>query len=243
MTLVETLLDHRQAWERRPVLRSLYLQWFGEVQRELATVPGPCVEIGSGIGAFKAFRPSTVATDIAPTPWTDDVVDGQDLPYQDASLANVVMIDVFHHIPSVARFLAEATRVLRPGGRVVLVEPYCSPVSTLAYRTFHEERTDLSVDPFGDQPLSSPAPYDSNQALATVIFWRRLDRFEALYPELRIRRRSRFALIAYPLSGGFTKPPLLPQLLARPVAWLERRLAFLAPVLAFRCLVTLERVQ
>jgi hypothetical protein len=49
------------------------------------------------------------------------------------------------------------------------------------------------------------------------------------------------AVLAYPLSGGFTKPPLLPRALDRPVVRLERYLGFAAPVAAFRCLVTLER--
>ncbi|HEV3229122.1 MAG TPA: class I SAM-dependent methyltransferase [Solirubrobacteraceae bacterium] len=237
----ETLRAHRDAWEGRPLLRSLYREWFGRVEQELSQVAGPCVELGSGIGAFKDFRPATVATDIGPTPWADEVVDAQDMPYEDASVGNLVMIDVLHHVPSVSRFFAEARRVLLPGGRVVLVEPYCSPVSTLAYKLFHDELTDLSVDPFGDKPLSSGAPYDGNMALATLIFWRQLARFQALYPALRVRDRLRLAFLAYPLSGGFTKPPLLPSALDRPVARLERYLGFAAPVAAFRCLVTLER--
>jgi SAM-dependent methyltransferase len=199
------------------------------------------VELGSGVGTFKEFRPATVATDILPSPWADEVVDAQDLPYDDASVGNLVMIDVLHHLPSPSRFFAEATRVLRPGGRVVLLEPYCSPVSTPLYKRFHHERTDLSVDPFGDQPLSSGIPFDSNQALATLVFWRQLDRFHEMYPTLHLRRRVRLAILAYPLSGGFTRRPLVPRALDRAVAWLEPHLAFAAPLLAFRCLVSLER--
>jgi SAM-dependent methyltransferase len=199
------------------------------------------VELGAGIGSFKEFRPATVATDVAPSRWADEVVDAQDLPYDDASLANLVMIDVFHHLPSPARFLSEAVRVLRPGGRVVLLEPYCSPVSGFFYDRLHEEHTDLSVDPFGEEPLSSASPYDANVALPTIVFWRRLDRFEALFPGLAVRHRQRLAMLAYPLSGGFSRRPLLPNALGRSVAWIERLLPFAAPLLAFRCLVTLER--
>jgi SAM-dependent methyltransferase len=237
----ETLRAHRRAWEQRPLLRSLYQEWYQRIAQELSPVAGPCVELGSGIGAFKEFRPATVATDIRPTPWAEQVVDAEDLPYDDASIANLVMIDVLHHLPSPSRFLAEATRVLRPEGRVVLMEPYCSPVSTLVYNRFHEESTDLSVDPFGDQALSSGAPYDANVALPTLIFWRQLDRFQVMYPGLSLRRRLRLAVLAYPLSGGFTKPALLPKTLERAAAWLEPYLAFAAPLMAFRCLVSLER--
>jgi SAM-dependent methyltransferase len=211
------------------------------MQAELSQVSGPTVELGSGIGSFKEYRPATIATDIAPSRWADEVVDAQDLPYEDGSLANLVMIDVFHHLPSPARFLAEAARVLKPGGRAVLLEPYCSPVSAFAYDRFHEEHTDLSADPFGDEALSSASPYDANVAIPTIVFWRRLDRFEDLFPSLIVQQRARLAMFAYPLSGGFGRRPLLPRSLERPVAWLERRLAFAAPLLAFRCLVTLER--
>jgi SAM-dependent methyltransferase len=237
----EMLHAQRAAWERRPLVRSLYHDWYRRIEDELSTVAGPSVELGCGIGSFKEFRPATLATDAAPSEWAEAVVDAEQLPYEDASVANLIMIDVFHHVPRPTRFLAEAARVLTPGGRVVMLEPYCSPVSSWVYRRFHHERTDLSADPFGDAALSSDAPFEGNQALPTLVFWRRLDRFRALFEELEIRRRERLALLAYPLSGGFTKPALIPSALGRAVVRLERVLRFAAPLLAFRCLVTLER--
>ena len=240
MDVIETLHAHRYAWERRPLLRLLYHDWYELIQRELSSLPGPSVELGCGIGSFKEFRPSTTATDVMATPWADELVDAEELPYADGSLTNLILIDVLHHLPRPSRFLAEAVRTLQRGGRVVMLEPYCSPVSTIAYRRFHHELTDLSADPFGGPALSSKAPLDSNQALATLIFWRRLDDFRSRYPELQVRRRSRLGMFAYPLSGGFSKRPLLPAALGRHVLRLERLLGFAAPLLAFRCLVTLE---
>jgi SAM-dependent methyltransferase len=235
-----TLQAQRAAWDRRPLLRLLYRDWFRRIERELSAMPGPTVELGAGIGAFKEFRPETVSTDALPSAWADAVVDAEELPYDDGSVANLVMVDVFHHLPRPGRFLSEAGRALAPGGRVVMVEPYCSPVSTPLYRRFHQERTDLSADPFGGDALSSDEPFEGNQALPTLVFWRGLERYRAAHPELEVTHRERLALLAYPLSGGFTRRPLVPPRVGRALLAAERGLAFAAPLMAFRCLVTLE---
>jgi SAM-dependent methyltransferase len=180
-------------------------------------------------------------TDVEQTPWSDEAVDALHLPYADGSLANIVMLDVFHHLADPARFLDEVERTLASGGRLLLIEPYCSPVSTPLYRGFHTERTDTSADPFAPDPKIAHAAFDSNQALPTLVFYRRLAELHRRWPALRLVEQKRFSFFLYPLSGGFTRRPLLPQPLY-PVAWLiERALRPLAPVLAFRCLVVLEK--
>jgi SAM-dependent methyltransferase len=168
------------------------------------------------------------------------VVDAMDLPYEDRSLANIVMLDVFHHLLDPARFLDEATRTLTSGGHVVMIEPYCSPLSIPLYKRFHRERTDVSADPCAADGSIS-APMESNQARPTLVFYRHRDEYERRWPALPIREESRFSFLLYPLSGGFTRPPLVPFRLSPPLRLVERALRPLAPLLAFRCLVVLER--
>ena len=240
-TLVEALAEQQRAWAERPLVRDLYREWFEALAARMSTVPGVSVELGSGIGRFREACPSVVTTDVEPTPWADRVADAEDLPFGESEIANLVLIDVFHHLANPSRFLDEAVRVLARGGRVVILDPYCSLVSTNLYRRFHHERTDLGADPFADDARVEDGPLASNQARATLAFFRADAELAARWPQLALVERRRLALLAYPLSGGFTRTPLVPAPLGRVLKKLEPALSWAAPALAFRCLVVLER--
>jgi SAM-dependent methyltransferase len=236
----ETLEEQRRAWGERPLVRRLYTSWYERIVRQLARIDGPTVELGSGIGTFKEHHPRTIATDLFESPWAEQVVDAQDLPYGSSSIANLVMVDVLHHLPDPVRFLDEAVRVLRPGGRVVMVEPYCSPVSTRLWKAFHHEPVDVHADPFAGQLAVGDDPWDSNTATPTIIFWRRLEDFRRRYPELEVVTRDRFAWLVYPLSGGFSGRQLVPPRLERAMTAADRVIP-LAPLAGLRCLVAVEK--
>jgi SAM-dependent methyltransferase len=235
------LREQRAAWEARPLLRKLYNGWYDQLAAQLAQVDGVSLELGCGIGTLKERYPGVVPTDVVPTPWAERVVNAEKLPYEDGALANVVMVDVLHHIPRPDAFFSELERTLRPGGRSVCLEPYCSPISTVVFKLCHHERTKLRVDPFANECLSTEDPFDSNQALPTLLFWRESDRFKARHPTLRIVYRQRLATLVYPLSGGFTKRPLLSLRSGSALLALEERASFITRAAAFRCLVTLEK--
>jgi len=240
--LIATLRAQEDAWTQRPLVRRLYREWYATIVDRLAEVPGLSIEIGSGIGRLREVAGSRVTlTDVEETPWAEAQVDALALPYDDATLANIVMLDVFHHLADPARFLDEADRTLQDGGRVVMVEPYCSTVSTPLYKRFHAERTELDVDPFAKDSEIAQAAFSSNQALPTLVFFRQLDDFCRRWPNLHVLERDRFAFVLYPLSGGFSRRSLVPSALSRPLSSVERVLAPLAPMLAFRCLVVLEK--
>jgi SAM-dependent methyltransferase len=238
--------QHRRAWDENPALRALYADWYGRVAAALPPAAlGPRVELGSGPGFARGFIPDLVLTDVVKAPWHDREVSADALPFADASLGALVLFDVLHHLPAPGRFFAEATRALRPGGRVVLCEPYVGPLSYPVYKLFHEEPVRLGADPLADGAADAGRdPFDSNQAIPTLLFDRARGRaaFARGFPALALRHVERFAGPSYPASGGFGRRALLPQPLWNALHRAESRLGARAfRIIGFRILVLLER--
>ena len=238
----EASLEHYRAlWFRKPALRAVYTDIY---QRILAAaVPGRILEVGGGSGNFKVIAPNAVSSDILFAPWLDIVCDAQQLPFPDGSLSNVVMFDVIHHIEHPLRALSEANRVLRKGGRLILCEPAITPVSGLFYRLFHAEPVDMSVDPLKDGSISADRdPYDSNQAIPTLLVGRFRERLARIMPKFPLLRVEWFSFLAYPMSGGFQPWSLLPVAAAGPLLALEWSLRrVIGRLAAFRLLAVYEK--
>src|SRR5437773_6078866 len=126
------------------------------------------IEIGGGIGNLRHWLSNVVVTDIQFAPWLDCVADAQYLPFADGAAANIVMVDVLHHVEFPTVFFREAERVLRRDGRLIMVEPAITWGSTLFYRLLHQEPVRTSADPLIEGvPDPHRGPYDSNQAIPT----------------------------------------------------------------------------
>jgi SAM-dependent methyltransferase len=204
-------------------------------------VPGPTLEIGGGPGYYKEEQPDIVSSDILPTRWLDLVADCQQIPFADASFANIVGLDVFHHIGDPLNFLCETQRVLRPGGRLVLVEPWITPFSYLVYRYMHQEDCFLSWQP-GDTLGNDKDPFEANGAQPFLVFQRHWQRVEPSVPSLRVRQIERFSLFAYLLSFGFKPLNLLPAPFYPVVSSMERLSQPLwEPLAALRALIVVEK--
>ncbi|MET9453237.1 SAM-dependent methyltransferase [Streptomyces cinerochromogenes] len=65
-------------------------------------------------------------------PVTSERADGMALPFPDGGFDAVYAIDSLLHMDDRARAIAEAARVLRPGGRLVLANPYVVGALTVA---------------------------------------------------------------------------------------------------------------
>ncbi len=235
------LLAHRARWQTKPGLRAIYHDYYRRMAQR--TRPGRTLEIGAGTGWLRECLEDVVLSDVQPAPWLDVVADAQRLPFRSGSFDNVVMLDVLHHLERPPLFFAEAERVLRPGGRLVMIEPGITPVSRLVFRLFHDEPVELSADPLPEgAPTPGRDPYEANQAIPSLLFGPARARFERRFPRLKLIERRRLSLFAYPLSGGYRRFSLIPAWLVGPLLRVEDALLPLfGRFMAFRLLVALER--
>ena len=240
--MADPLQRYRDVWARKGVLRLIYADFYDRIAAQCRE--GRTLEIGGGIGNLKRRLADVISTDIQSAPWLDCVADAQRLPFADACAANIVMVDVLHHLEFPIAFFREAARVLRPGGRVLMVEPAITWGSSLFYRLLHHEPVRTSADVLGDgSPDPGRDPYDSNQAIPTLLVTRERERFHRLFPTLRIGCVQWFAFAAYPLSGGFQSWSLIGEGVARRLLRIERAFEpMLGRLAGFRLLLMIEKV-
>jgi SAM-dependent methyltransferase len=230
-------LARRRVWETKYAIRACYRGWLERLRPHI--VPGRSVEIGAGSGHMKTLWPELIESDVVATPYIDLVADGLRLPFVAESLSNILVLDLLHHLADPHVFFDEAARVLRPGGRVLAIEPWISPLSWLGYRLLHHE--DIY---FGGHHRSADKsdPWAGNLALPNLLFGRKAPDFSARHPRLKIVIRRRFSLFDFQLAGGFKpyafiKPPRLYNAFLA----LDRLLDPLAPLIGFRILCVIER--
>lgn len=237
----EALRGYAQVWKQKPVLRLIYDDFYSRLAAE--ALPGLTIEIGGGIGNLKQRLAQVVATDIQFATWLDCVADAQHLPFSADCASNIIMVDVLHHIEFPAVFFREAERVLRPGGRIIMIEPAITWGSTLFYRLFHDEPVRSSAEILSEGSASTGRdPYASNQAIPTILVTRDRERFHAQFPHLGIKRVDWFSFASYPLSGGFRRWALIGSGLGRRLLRIERAIEpFLGRAMAFRMMIAIEK--
>lgn len=198
--------------------------YLGVYRRMLDVVPpgdGLVVEIGAGAGVVDLLDETVVKSDLEGSNVQNLCLDARCLPFADGSLKALLLKDALHHIPDVEAFFREAQRALRPGGRVIVMDPYWGRLARLVYRRLHPEPFDDSTPQWS---FVSDGPWSSNQALLYLLLRRDRCRFEHLFPTASIREIGACVGPSFMLSGGlYGRTPVPGPLLRRLRRWEERQ--------------------
>ncbi len=224
--------DLRFAIKRKGFLTQFYFEIYKRYAATLSRCPkdGVALELGSGAGFVKEALPDVVTSDVISYPEIDQKLDACAMPFGDNALRAILMFDVFHHIPDVEKFLREAQRCLKPGGRCLVIDPYLGWLSTPLYKFIHHEpfrpqAKDWKFDSKG--PLS-----DANIALAWMVFIRDRKKFQKLFPDLEIVSLTPHSPFRYWFAGGLRSWSLVPSKSFNLMTKLDNLLVRLTPRLA-----------
>ena len=214
-------------WRQSSGLRLVYGDIYGAIAE--AMQPGAGLELGSGIGRSKDFIPSIVTSDIVKTRYVDMACSAYAIPASSETgrWANIVAVDVLHHLCRPIEFLESAAKGLQDNGRIILVEPAATAFGKAFYTLFHEEpiRPGAIQSPYGMEPDDEQGEF-ANMGMGVALFVRDKNALNERLSSLGLQIETvRFRdLIAYPSTGGYSGRQLLPTGLIRVLLSLEKRL-------------------
>jgi SAM-dependent methyltransferase len=231
---------HARLIREKALLRRLYHSYYVAYDEVIAraTPGGLIVEIGSGGGYYRSLRPNVISIDLRPGADVDVVGSALAIPLRTNSTSAILLLNVLHHLPNPVAFFHECARILTPGGRVCLIEPYVGPMSRRVVRPLHHEPWDESAA--WSLPDTGPMTA-ANMAMPWIIFFRDRARYDSEFAQLPVSSIRLHTMALYLLSGGVSMRALLPGFLFGPTLAVEHLLSPLAPRLATMMTVELVR--
>jgi hypothetical protein len=198
----------KQVISSKPLLKAIYDEWYSMLAAELPPGNGPVLELGSGAGYCDRYIPGLITSEFLHCPSVQLRLDAQQMPFGDRSLRAIVFTGVLHHVPNVRLFFSEAARSIGPGGKVLMIEPWVTAWSRLAYKHLHHE-------PFSPEakewsfPSSGPLS-GANIAIPWIVLERDRHLFESEFPQFEIEQVRPFLPFRYVVSGGLGMRSLMP---------------------------------
>lgn len=99
------------------------------------------------LGCGPIILPDTVNVDIVPLPGVDVITDlDQPWPWADETVSEILASHLFEHVEKPVLFMAEAWRVLAPGGGLDIRVPYYRHVFAFTDPTHRRFCTELTFD-------------------------------------------------------------------------------------------------
>lgn len=235
--------ENLKSWQNKPVLQKIYLRFYKLIASEInPSLEGKVVELGSGIGNLKMVIPDVICTDIFKNPWIDQVENAYRLSFESNSVSNLILFDVWHHLKYPGTALEEFSRVLKPGGKVIIFEPAISLTGLLVYGLFHHEPIRLFHEikwyPQKKADLDKDEYYAA-QGNACRIFGS--SKYKPMLKDFKIVKTKKLSSFSYVLSGGYSKKQLYPDRLFSFITFLEKFLDLFPFIFGTRELIVLEK--
>jgi SAM-dependent methyltransferase len=232
-------------WQKKPLLQEIYLAFYQLIAAEIDhRVEGKIVELGSGIGNIKMVVPEAICTDLFKNPWIDQKENAYCLSFDDRSISNLILFDVFHHLEFPGTALKEFNRVLKPSGRIIIFDPYISLAGLFIYGLLHHEPIGILKRINWLAPENFDAwnsKYYAAQGNATRIFFSK--KYSNQLQDFELKTRKVIPALAYIASGGYSKPQVLPDKAFNYIRGIECKLKYLSWLFGTRTLITIAKAD
>ena len=163
------------------------------------------IEVGSGTGVAKEIlkKSNIILTDVNKYPWIDEYVNVLNMPYEDNSIDIIISSHMIHHTAKPLLFFNEATRVLKPGGMLLINEINTSTLMRILLRLAKHEGWSYDTNVFDETIICNNPnnPWSANCAIPEMLFFDQ-EKFKKYQPKLNIIRNELCEGFIFPLSGG-----------------------------------------
>ena len=205
----ESTVLHRNIIKKKVFLHKLYLEYYEIFKENTKDIPdGFKIEIGAGGGFLKEVINDVITSDVLELQGVDKAFFAEKIPYPDKSIAAFFLLNTLHHLKEPDKFFSEVNRCLKPGAKIIMIEPTNTLFSRLFFKYIHHEQFDEKKDKWkvdGEGRLA-----DANNAMPWIIFIRDREKFLTKYPDLEIIQINKHTPFRWFLGGGLSYRQLVP---------------------------------
>jgi len=165
------------------------------------------IEFGSGAGHSRFYlgKYNYITTDIRNLPWLDkSEINAEESGFPDTYFDYIILMNVLQHLNRPAAFFREALRILKPGGKLIVFEPYSSFSFRMALGIIGHEHCNDKADVLSDgYCLENEARnfWDGNNSTGKILF-RNDEKFREKFAEFEIVEKSYSEFFVFLNSGG-----------------------------------------
>jgi SAM-dependent methyltransferase len=194
------------------------------------------IEVGAGTGISKDFinNKNFQITDYCDKDWLDiKNIDALNTGFADNSFDFVISSNMIHHISSPVKFLEEMSRILKPGGKLIIQEINCSIITRLILILMNHEGYNFDLNIF-DRNIICTDPNDlwsGNNAIPNLLFDDKT-KFHTHISFFRIDFRTYDEFLCFLNSGGVISKTFyipLPKFAIKIMQYFDKALTNLLP--------------
>ena len=164
------------------------------------------IEVGCGTGISKEFiyNENFKISDYSNYDYLDyKMIDALNTNFDEESLDFVISSNMIHHVPYPIKFFEEMSRILKPGGKLIIQEINCGFIMKLLLRIMRHEGFDFTINVFNSNLICTDPDdlWSANCAIPNLLFDNQKIFHENL-PYFKIIKSSHSEFFNFINSGG-----------------------------------------